>query len=178
MKTSQLPLYHVNRKKWEASRAARGLPHDKPALEALMQRKIGRACSSKDLNQKELDAMLAAFLAEAEPANFDAQMANQEQPEIRKSRVISRISVLKVHLGIKPGLESGYVRGISRNVFGNDQYQHLDFEQLCQLEGIIVRRLLQLHSKERVEQIQNDANEEAERVLAIVSPKKRPGDPF
>lgn len=176
MKTSQLPLYHVNRKKWETARAVRGLPHDKTALEALMVRKIGRACSSKDFTQKELDAMLAAFLAEAEPANFDAQMANQEQPEIRKSRVISRIFVLKHHLGVKPGLESGYVQGISRNVFGTDQYQHLDFERLCQLEGIIVRRLLQLHTKERVEQIQNDANEHAEKLSGIVAPTK--GQPF
>lgn len=177
MKLSQLPKYHVNRKKWEEARAARGLPHDEAALDALKLRKIGRVCSSKEFTQKELDAMLAAFLAEAEPADFDAQLAVQEQPTRRKSAVITRIGVLMLHLQIAPGRESSYVRGISKNVFGTDQYQHLEFEQLCQLEGIIVRRLLQLHDNERVEQIQIDAVEQAQRVAAIID-RPKAGQPF
>jgi hypothetical protein len=188
MKTSQLPLYHVNLKKWEAARRARGLPCDTAALDALKMRTIGRVCSSKQFTQKELDAMLAAFLAADEPANYHGQIALQEQPEVRKAMAIRRIGCLMYHLQITAGREGHYVAGIARNLFGTEQYQNLDDVKVAQLEGVIVRRLLQLHSKDRVEELQNAAAEEAARVpalmaanaanLANLSGKRQPGDPF
>jgi hypothetical protein len=175
---------------WEWARArehflGRGLSH--AAADAkrhdLHRKALGHDKSSKSFTNADLDAVLAAFRAVWDGGNLDAQLRQIEQPELRKSRVITRLDVLSRHLQLPPGREHGYLRGIARNVFGNDQYQQLGFEELCRLEGIVLRRLKQLHEAAAVAQFQAEAAAEAEGVVQIFAPLKvaetvDDGDPF
>jgi len=163
---------------WIKARRAAGRAHDDAALAALKLLKIGRVCSSKDYSQHDMDEMVGAFLAEIQPANFGAQMNQQNQPEIRAALALARLDVLMLHLKLNVGGERSYVASIARNTFGDSAFEKFTDGQLTRLEGQIVRRLLQLHSKERVDQIQCDAAEHAAAKGVSTSPKKLPGDPF
>jgi hypothetical protein len=80
MNSAQLAKYHITKKQWADARKARGAAADQAALDTLQQRTIGRACSSKDFTQRDLDAMLGAFLAEARPGDLNAQLQQIDQP--------------------------------------------------------------------------------------------------
>ncbi len=142
MNSAQLVKYHVNRRKWEAARRAAGRPCDEAALELLKQRTIGRACSSKKMRNAELDAMLAAFLSEAEPGNFDAQFELQESPEKRISAVRARIE--EIAKACKIIGEGGGVERYFRHWFGGRTYAGLSECELQQLAGLLERRAEQL----------------------------------
>lgn len=136
---------------------------------------LGRDKSSWDLTNKEFDDVLAKFLALSEGDNLDAQLEIAEQAIRRAAATVNRIHVLQGHLKLKPGLESSYVQGISRRIFGTDQYQDLSDAQLAELEGVIMKRLRSLHPPERVAEIANAAKEWAAKAHEIVT---RPGEPF
>jgi hypothetical protein len=136
----------------------------------LHRKALGRDKSSKTFTNAELDKVIAVFRAVYDGGNLDAQLEQLDQPAKRAAAAIRRIEVLMYHLQVEPGRESGYVRGIARKLFGDDQYQHFVDVKLAQLEGVIVRRLLQLHSKERVDEILNDAAANAAAVEKIVNP--------
>jgi len=84
---------------------------------------------------------------------------NRMRPRKNSTRTVpsSRRGSMMYHIGAQVGNESIYVRGISKKLFSTDQYQNLDDIQLAQLEGVIVRRLYQLHSRDRVDEILNEA---------------------
>lgn len=178
MNNAQLQKYHINRRQWEAARIARGLPYNEAALDKLKLETIGRVCSSKDFKQHELDAMLAAFLAVTQPANFDAQMQQQNQADLRRSMSVRRIDHFARCINLTPGRESGYVSGISAKLFGETQYQKLPEPQLAQLEGILVRRVIQIHGRERAEAIQNEAAEVAHRFNCVLTGQPTDEIPF
>lgn len=169
---------------WEWGRArehfiGKGMTHAQADAKRheLHRKALGRDKSSKAFTNADLDKVIAVFRAVWDGGNLDAQLAQIDQAENRRAGVIRRIAVLMLHLGAHPGSESAYVRGMSKKLFGDDQYQQLDDVKLAQLEGVIVRRLLQLHSKERVEQIQNDAAEHQAKLAGIVAPQDK-GEPF
>lgn len=170
MNPAQLKKYHVNRRKWEAARAARGFPHGDAALAQLKLRKLGRVCSSKAFTQDDFDDMLAAFAAVDDPANLDTQLDIAEQGERRKLRVRARIEVLSQHLQLNQGGEAAYVAAIARKTFDQGDVTKLTFEQLAVLEGQVLRRLRQLHDAERVAAIQTDAAEHGSRVSGLPLP--------
>jgi hypothetical protein len=143
---------------------------------ALHVKALGVAKSSKKFTNADLDKVLAVFRAVSDGGNLDAQLDLLEQDKKRAALVLSRLAVLRVHLGLEPGRESAYVAGIAKKLFGPEaqQYQHLSDVQLAQLEGTVVRRLYQLHSAERVEEIRNQAAEHAAAIGAIVAPAPAP----
>lgn len=117
---------------------------------------LGKAV--KAIEKTEATAAKAAKKAKPRATdNLDAQLRQIDQPQQRAAAAIRRIQSLMYHLGVKVGNESIYVRGISRNLFGSDQYQDLNDIELAQLEGVLVRRLYQLHSRDRVDEFLNEA---------------------
>lgn len=152
---------------------ARGLSHAQADARrhALHVKALGRAKSSKDFNNADLDAVLAAFLAVTEGGNLDAQLAQIDMPEKRAAMAVRRIEVLKLHLRLEPGRESGYVAGIARNLFGqaDGQLHQLNAAQLGRLEGVLLRRLRQLHSAEKVAAIEAEAAGYAARAEQLAS---------
>jgi hypothetical protein len=56
----------------------------------LHQRALGRARSSKDLSNAELDKVIAVFRAVYDGGNLDAQLAQLDQPENRRLQLIKR----------------------------------------------------------------------------------------
>lgn len=144
---------------------------------ALHRKAFGCDKSSKDFTNADLDKVIAVFRAVWDGGNLDAQIEQIEQPQKRRGAALSRINVLKMYLRVKNGLEGSYVGGISRKLFGTDQYQNLDDVKIAQLEGVIVRRLLQIHSAERVEQIRADAAEQEAWVTSLVK-KSEDNVPF
>jgi hypothetical protein len=116
--------------------------------------------------------VLAAYRAESEPGNLDAQLALIDQPEHRATLIRGRLHVLSLNIGIEPNRESGYVAGIARKLFGNDQLADLTDVQLAKLEGVLQRRIRQIHLPERCEAIFSDAAEHGAKFLATVHPPK------
>ncbi len=147
MTSKAIAKYKIHQRLWEQACAKLGRPHDEAALDALKLKTIGRVCSSKDFLQSHFDDMLAAFLAVIRSADLNAQMRQIEMPEWRARMAVRRIEVLKLHLCLESGRESGYVAGIARNLFGQEdgQWHQLDAAKLGKLEGVILRRLRQLH---------------------------------
>lgn len=135
----------------------------------LHRKALGRDKSSKAFTNADLDKVIAVFRSVYDGGNLDAQLTQLDQPKKRAAAAISRIEVLMLHLQVEPGRESGYVQGIARKLFRDDQYQHFDDIRLAQLEGVIVRRLLQLHAKDRVDEILNDAATHAAKIERIVA---------
>ena len=91
MNCAQLAKYHITKKHWADARKTRGAAADQAALDTLQLRTIGRACSSKDFTQRDLDAMLAAFLAETKPDDLNAQLKQLDQPEARRAALERRL---------------------------------------------------------------------------------------
>ncbi|MBL9187887.1 MAG: hypothetical protein JNK23_10435 [Opitutaceae bacterium] len=164
----------------------RGLSHAQADARRheLHRKALGRPKSSKEFSNADLDAVLAAFLAVSEGGNLDAQLAQLDMPEKRTAMAVRRIGVMMLHLNLETGRESGYVAGIARNLFGHDdgQWHQLNAAQLGQLEGVIVRRLKQLHAPDKVAAIEAEAKVHAEecarkydRPLAVAAEE---GNPF
>ena len=136
----------------------------------LHRKALGHDKSSKDFTNANLDAVLAVFRGVYDASNFDAQMALQEQPELRVTILQARIQILRLSIGLTPGRESSYVAGIARKLFGTDQLGQLNSHQLGKLEGVLMQRVRQLHSPERVAEIQQEAVEHGTKMAGIVAP--------
>ena len=152
----------------------------------LHRKALGRDKSSKEFSNTDLDAVLAVFRAVWDGGNLDAQLAQIDMPERRAAMAVRRIEVLKLSLGLQPGRESGYVTGIAKNLFGaaaeDGQWHRLGAVRLAQLEGVIVRRLKQLHSAEKVEELLDRAAEAAADIEAkfgaAAAGRQEDGEPY
>lgn len=131
---------------------------------------LGRAKSSKQFTNGDLDKVLAVIKAATAPADFDAQMRLQDSPEKRHELLIARIWALSKRVGLTPDNESRYVDGISQRMFGK-QYQHLDERGLQQIEGILRRRLKQQRlTVEQIHEIEREVAESAAARLKTMEP--------
>lgn len=139
---------------------------------ALHRKALGRDKSSKEFTNGDLDAVLAAFRAVWDGGNLDAQLDLGEMEARRKSGAIARLGALAPHAVDQAHLGTRYVQGIADKMFGTHQYQQLTSAQLARLEGVVLRRLKQRLSAERVERLVAEAEEAAAKVWAIVGPAR------
>lgn len=84
------------------------------------------------------------------------------------SALQSRIFILSQHIGVLPGKEAAYVRGIARNRFGTAQLSRLAPAELSEIETILLRRVAAVHPAERCYEIVRDAAEHAVRIATLV----------
>lgn len=113
----------------------------------LHERALGRAKSSKDFTNADLDKVLAAFRAVHDGGNLDAQLAAEDQPAARVQALISNVRHLASDCVSREGTERAYLDGLAVNLFRADSYQELDERQLQQLRGVLFKRLAQLRKK-------------------------------
>lgn len=148
MTPAQLTKYRVVWSQCRAALQAAGKPHDDRARMALHERAIGRACSSKDFTNHEFDMVLAAMMAIAKPADFAAQMRQQEQPELRREDIESRIDDALHVIIPRSGCNSdahavharaSYRSGLARRMFGTGMSADLTERQLQKLMGVLER---------------------------------------
>ena len=155
MNCAQLAKYHITKKHWADARKTRGAAADQAALDTLQLRTIGRACSSKDFTQRDLDAMLAAFLAETKPDDLNAQLKQLDQPEARRAALerrlfaagrtfITRDTADQTEWGI-----IAYARGIVEKLRQPYAWPILDEALLGKVTGIMERRAEQVARKDR-----------------------------
>jgi hypothetical protein len=147
MTNAQLAKYHVLKKQWSDARKARGAAADQATLDALQVRTIGRASSSKNFTQADLDKMVAAFLAETDGGNLNAQLAQLDQPEARRARLEARIFAAGARI-VTPGATKdqtewrviNYVGGIVSNMGEARRWPILEERLLGKLAGILEAR--------------------------------------
>lgn len=155
MNSAQLAKYHITKKQWADARKARGAAADQAALDALQQRTLGRVGSSKTFSQRDLDAMLAAFLAEIRPADFNAQMAQQDQPMVRRLAMEKRLLAAGATFitGATPAQVEWrtirYVQGIVESLGAVHRWPIYDEPLLAKVTGIMERRAVQVARKAR-----------------------------
>lgn len=154
---------------------------------ALHVRALGRDKSSATFTNADFDRVIAAFRAVWDDANFSVQMRQQEQPEGRAARTRARIEALLPAIGVAEGKGIPYLNGMARRIFGSGHFDDLTDAQLYSLEGILRRRVRQLHPAEEAERIiANARNTEPIRAREAVSvdadqylaPSEDDGDPF
>ena len=125
MTNGQLSKFHVLKGQWAKKRTELGRPADDAALAALKVRTIGRDCSSTKFTQDDLDAMIGAFLAELKPADFNAQMDQQDQPGRRRAVLMDRARAACKLMGqeggevrlVDPSKAAGYIGGTAQRMF-------------------------------------------------------------
>jgi len=172
MTSQQTAMYFAEFGKLREQLRARGWSPTKieQHRHALTKKALGVDKSSKDFTNAELDKVLAVISAEAAPADFNAQMRIQESPEKRLSLLLNRVRVLSRNVGLKEGLESVYVDGIARRMFGVRGYENLPERALQQIEGILRRRLRQLKlTAEQIAEIERRVADEAAELVAVVA---------
>lgn len=153
MNSAQLAKYHITKKQWADARKARGAAADQAALDTLQLRTIGRACSSKDFTQRDLDAMLAAFLAETKPDDLNAQLKQLDQPEARRAALERRLFAAGRTFIQRDRPEQtewaiiAYVRGIVENLRQPYAWPIVDEALLGKVTGIMERRAEQVARK-------------------------------
>lgn len=131
-------MYHAERRKWEATRNERGLPHDAFALVALKMRKIGRDCSSTVMTGDELTEMIKGFKAVTEADNLDAQLTPKTQKELLRDRCFAalekRAKIGHEHSLARVSDQERYLGGMAWKQFGR-AFAALDERQLGKLAG-------------------------------------------
>ncbi|MBP8256054.1 MAG: DUF1018 domain-containing protein [Opitutaceae bacterium] len=156
---------------------AKGLSAAAAASErhALHVRALGQDKSSAQLTNAEFDRVIAAFRAVWDDANFGAQMRQQEQPDGRASMTRARIEALLPSIGVETGRGIAYLNGMAARIFGDGQFYHLDDTQLYRLEGILKRRVRQIHPPEAAGRIIAAAGKAQPMRIA---PTEEAGNPF
>ena len=104
----------------------RGLAWDEHALASLKMRVIRRDCSSKEMTNRELDEMLKAFAAVAEPDDLDRQLALLDSPKRRREHLRERCHAAlerRVNVGHEHSLarrdaQVRYLGGTAQRMFG------------------------------------------------------------
>ena len=152
MNNAQLAKFHVLKSQWAKARKAVGRPGDDAALDALKLRKIGRVCSSKEFSQHDMDTMVAAFLAEIDPANLNAQMAQQDQPDKRRAALMARCNAACEEMADTSCGEyqfgnaktrQGYIAGLAKKLTGKWPEACTEAE-LGKVAGVLEARVKQL----------------------------------
>ena len=147
MTSAQNALYWREIGAWSRARKARGLPVDSAARHAAHAKALGRDKSHLAFLNPEFDKVLAVLRAESRPDDLNAQIRQLDQPEQRKSDLLARIPILVMRCGVSTGLAGAYEDGISRKVFGVDQFHLLDERRLNQLAGVLDQRIRQIKRK-------------------------------
>src|SRR5690606_9022808 len=137
--------YRAQLAKWRDARQTAGKPHDEAARYQMHQRAIGRACSSKEFSNRDLDMVLAVMLAEIAPADFAGQMRIQDQPDQRAADLRTKIDRLAPTAGIERGREG--VAAYFRRWLGGRKIEELDERTLQKIVGLLSRRAKQLAPK-------------------------------
>ena len=177
MNEAQVRLYRYEASRWRDARRRHGRQAREEDRHSLHTRVLGHDKSSLKFTNAEFDKVLAAFRAESEPGNLDAQLALIDQPEHRATLIRGRLATLSLYIGIQAGKESGYVAGIARRLFDTDQIADLSDVQLAKLEGVLQRRVRQIHDSARSEEIIQEAAAQGAKTLAIIHPPKAETDP-
>lgn len=105
---------------------------------------LGQDKSSLDFTNAELDKVLAKFRAYSDGANLDAQLAAEDQPDLRTQALRANARDLASRCVSRAGTEGAYLDGMARKVFKIDQYHKLSERDLQKLCGILARRKRQL----------------------------------
>jgi hypothetical protein len=131
---------------------------------ALHAKALGQPKSSKDLNNADLDKVLAAFRAVWDDANLDAQLRQEEQPEKRLIALQQRC-YRAVQSFITEGPEvrrslaiENYIGATAQRICGK-RFDECDERELGKLAGALERSA-------RVRARIHDAGQEAERLMA------------
>jgi len=146
MSPAQLTKYHATWAKCRAALKAAGKPHDEAARYALHERTIGRRCSSKELSNSEFDQVLAAMMAIVAPDDFGAQMRQQDQEDLRREDVLSRIddalAVIIPRSGCKSDAHAVHARASYKHKLADRMFgkiTDLTDRQQQQLMGVLER---------------------------------------
>lgn len=118
----------------------------------LHRRALGLMKSSKAFTNADLDKVLATFRAITQPDNLEAQLRQVDQPEMRHSALLGRVRDLVGRCQVNQGNEGIYLDGMAQRIFRVTQYHKLDEKQLCQLAGILEKRISQIRQPARGKQ--------------------------
>lgn len=88
--------------------------------------------STKDFTNKDLDKVLAAFRALSDPANLNAQLAQQEMPRRRMVYGIQDIILGPLTEALGSGAQK-YADTVAKAKFGRTDLDQLTLDQLTQL---------------------------------------------
>lgn len=119
---------------------------------------LGRAKSSKDFTNADLDKVIAAFRAVYDDANLDAQLDQIDQPEKRRELLTARLIAAGAKFiegRDKHDLEwriIGYAGGIVTKLGEERRWPIPDLGLLAKVMGIMERRAAQVASKARAEE--------------------------
>lgn len=145
---------------WEWARcreflAAKGYTADQADAERhnLHRKALGQDKSSTKFSNADFDAVIGVFRAVWDGGNLNAQLRQIDQPEMRSAAVRARIDALLPFIGVAAGREHQYLAGMSRRIFGTDQIQNLNAVQLARLEGILIRRVHQIHPADYAKEV-------------------------
>lgn len=114
---------------------------------------LGRDKSSKLFTNSDLDKVIAVFRAVWDDANFDAQMRQQDQPDRRAAAVLAQIYAILPYIGVNAGLETRYLGGICKRLFGTHSIYHISDAQLYKLFGVLCARVKKLFPADRAAEI-------------------------
>ena len=101
---------------------------------------IGYDKSSLDFTNAELDKVLAKFRSWSDGANLDAQLAAEDQPELRIQALQANARELASHCVARAGMEAAYLDGLARRLFKVEAWHKLAERQLQILCGVLARR--------------------------------------
>jgi len=96
------------------ARRARGEDASDAVRKELHKRALGKEKSSKELNNRDFDAVLGVFRAESQSANVAAQVRQIRQP---RARLLGKVAELVACLELYHPDADGYVREIIRDKF-------------------------------------------------------------
>ena len=83
--------------------------------------------------------------------------------------------MLSQHVGLTPGNETAYVRGIARRRYGAESLAELGPEQLGGIEAILTRRLRGGHPPAAWREIEREAEKHAARIGEVMTKRGRRG---
>ena len=127
MTPRQIKLY------WDEWRAVSKIVGNTISRHDLHREALGYDKSSRALSNKEFDRILAHFRAINRPADLNAQLRLQQQPEIRARHVIHNLtSTLARHLGGRDQADA-YLDALLRDRFGGLAVEDLDLAALREL---------------------------------------------
>lgn len=119
----------------------------------LQHKALGYERSSTKLTNREFDAVIAAFRAEASPDDFDAQMQVQDSPDRLRTEMLGRCNTAMEAIspeGTRYGNEQareGYLATIAKSVDGHLKWPPREAATLRKVMGIVERRAAIIRQK-------------------------------
>lgn len=152
MSPAQIKIYRAYVAKWQAAGKVANVVRDDAARYDLHLRCTGRACSSTELTNAELDKVLLAMLQEFDPAAAAEQAALQQSPALRLEEFRSRChDALAVIVGEDQAHRRNYLGAIVRQVsYGRaSSLDKLTERQTQQVMGILEKRVRAMEKQAR-----------------------------